>query len=183
MSVDTKGLRRLERAFAKVRAEVAGLSGGLAQRLEREMGTLDAGQNVQVFKRETDPETNKRWGSLSPKYLRWKRAHSRSKKKLVLGGDLKRSLIARSQTGKRVIQMRSSVMHLGTRHRLGGIHMRGGPHLPARPMVGKTRAQLREQEKAALKHIQDAIGRALGGSVGRGLVHDAGRIKPKPGRW
>lgn len=185
MGFDLRELRKLDRAFSKVRSEIASGAGGLRSRLERDMGRLDAGQNVQVFKRETDPETGRKWERLSPRYAKWKRKNSRSRKVLVLGGDLKRSLITRRQTGERVIRLQGMTMHLGTTHYLGGIHMRGNArgNLPPRPMVGKTQRQLRAQAAAARKQIQDRMGAILKGSAGGQLRRSANRIKPDPRRW
>lgn len=183
MNFDLKGLRRLEQAFDKARQEITTTTGGLRKRLERGMGGLDAGQNVQVFKRETDPSTGKRWARLSPAYAKRKRQISNSRKVLVLRGDLKRSLTRRTPGGERVIRMTGMTMHLGTTRKTGAYHMKGRSNMPARPMVGKTRNQLRAQGAEARKHLQAAVGRALGGPAGRKLMQEAARIKPDPRRW
>jgi phage gpG-like protein len=182
MPVDLRELRRLERSFSDVRAQVAGLSGMLADRLSKSLNVLDAGQNRQVFKRETDPTTGRRWRRLSPKYLAWKKRNSRSRKVLVLGGQLKKSLTTTRGAG-RVAYLRQSVMTLGTVNPLGAIHMQGNDNLPERPMVGKTRPQMRALTAAVRKQVMDAVGRSLGGRFGRDIIKSAARIKPDPRRF
>lgn len=121
---------RLRKAFrdglVQLKAELRSLTSGgspLQRQIIEDFSKPDKEQNVQAFASQ-GASSGGAWAALSPRYAAYKRKMVGAKKILVWSGAL-RSSATNKGNSDRVLEMRSSVITTGSKHRLAAIHQAG----------------------------------------------------------
>ena len=106
----------------------------------------------EVFKKEGANEGLPKWKPLSPRYKKWKTKYYPGRPILVLKGDLKRSLINKSDS-KHIERIKKDSFEIGTKVNYAIFHQRGTNKMPKRKVLDLSEPQKRRWIQIAHREL------------------------------